>query len=90
MKRPHAEGLMAEVMARAVEQIVCADLGVDPGSVESWAMVSCLEAIKTGMPHTDPKTFATLVRQAMDTRQAADAVLALASAEVPAGRPRSW
>ena len=35
--------IFAEVRARAVEQIVCRDLGVDPHSVEHWATIVVLE-----------------------------------------------
>lgn len=84
--------LMSEVMARAVEQIVCADLGVDPGGdVDRWAMVSAMEAIKFRLPHAEPSVFARYVRKAMEdgtARAAADRVLALLSKEPPPARAK--
>jgi len=41
-----ADGVTDEIMARAVEQLVCADLGYDCGSVEKWAMVCWMEMLK--------------------------------------------
>lgn len=73
----------SEVMARAVEQIVCADMGVDCGPPESWAIMSCLEAAKLGMPLPSVDAFLARVREAMvspEARAAADRVMALALA----------
>lgn len=70
----------SEVMARAVEQIVCADLGVDCGAVEKWSFWACLEAVKSGTTFPGPTWFANAVRTVMATpsaRAAADAVKAL-------------
>lgn len=71
----------SEVMARAIEQIVCADLGVDCGEIEKWALKACFEAVKSGVAFPGPTWFANAVRVVMGTasaRAAADAVLALA------------
>lgn len=47
-KRPKARssGVADEITARAVEQLVCARLGVDCGTVERWADVCWLETLK--------------------------------------------
>lgn len=83
MRRHRCALLRSEVMARAVEQIVCTRLGVDPkGDVEKWALVACLESIKYGLPHTDPSTFAAMVCREMSGAEAiaaSDAVIALGS-----------
>jgi hypothetical protein len=72
-----------EVMARAVEQIVCADLGVDCGDVDTWAFLACMEALKGGNPIGNPDAVARAIRLTMKTdkaRKAADAVMGLAAA----------
>lgn len=49
-RKPHRifgdVGVMDEIDARAVEQLVCARLGVDCGTVEHWADVRWMEMIK--------------------------------------------
>lgn len=44
--RRAGELVLIEIQARAVEQLVCADLGVDPGTVEQWAEITWWETIK--------------------------------------------
>lgn len=82
----------SEVMARAVEQLVCADLGVPCDSVEDYAAIAVLEAAGAGLDLGSANDFAALVRHAMGTRvarRAADAVTALALAPPgDAGPPR--
>jgi len=66
--------------ARAVEQMVCADLGVDCGSIEHWASTSVMEAMKIDRLILDFDWFKAGVESRMKkamTRAAADAVLAL-------------
>ncbi len=80
--------LRSEVEARAVEQLVCADLGVDPGgSVDRWALVSCMEAIKNSrLDIGPPAPIADAIRRAMrspEVRRAADRVLALGDPPKP-------
>lgn len=80
MKMGKSRAVASEIMARAVEQIVCADLGVDCGTIENWAFISCIEAMKAGVSMPSSEWFASQVRAAMATpkaRKAADAVLAL-------------
>lgn len=69
-----------EALARAVEQIVCADLGVDCGSVEKWAMNSCMESIKIDRIDIPYELLLSAIQSAMKDgrgRAAADRVLAL-------------
>lgn len=70
-----------EIMARAVEQIVCTDLGVECGPVEKWAGVSCMEAIKNSRLSLPYDMVLAGVQRALTSkaaRKAADAVLRLA------------
>lgn len=77
----NAEFRADELMARAVEQIVCSDLGVDPGGdIDRWAFISCLESVKYGYPLGDPSDVARAIKMFMKTpaaRIAADNVLNL-------------
>ncbi len=84
--------LLSEIEARAVEQLVCADLGVNPGGdVDRWAMVSCMEAIKNSrMDIGGPDRIADAVRRAMQRpaiRKAADRVLALGDESKSSKKP---
>ena len=75
-------GVREEILARAVEQLVCARLGYDCGTVEKWAMVCWMEMIKNegiSLP-TEGNWLVTRVREDMKTERAAamaDRVLAL-------------
>lgn len=95
LRRKHsavAELFQAEVLARAVEQIACADLGVDPGtSVEGGAIIATFEAIKSGLPYTDPDTFVRIVKVTMGSARAramVESVLSLAAASAPTSARR--
>jgi hypothetical protein len=74
-----------EILARAVEQLVCAKLGVDCGTVEHWAFVCWMEMLKNervSLPSGD--WLATQIYEAMKTEEAqalATRVLALAARE---------
>lgn len=70
LPHPRADMFRSEVLARTVEQIVCADLGVDCGTVEKWAGVAVREAAHYGIAFSDYDTFLRLVRQYMDGREA--------------------
>lgn len=77
------EGVVDEVLARIVEQDVCARLGVDPGGdLDKWIGVSCFEATAHQLPFLD---YDHAIRAAQirvgtpDARRAADAVIALAT-----------
>ena len=83
MKRGRAEAFANEVMARAVEQVVSADLGVDPGTVDEWAFVAFMETLKTGIRIPASFDLAGAVKRRMadkDVRAMADRIIAL---EVP-------
>jgi hypothetical protein len=63
--------ISSEVLARAVEQLVCKELGVDPdGDVMRWALVTSMEALKFDRISFEPDMFADLVRSAMKRRVA--------------------
>lgn len=68
-----------EMRARAVEQLVCRFLGVDPGTVEKWAGISCLESMqidKLGIPYD--AMMEGVQRRLKDSQAHAQAVLRLA------------
>lgn len=70
-----------ELGARAVEQIVCARIGVDCGTVDSWAHVAWMEAFKSGvLMFPEGSWIADRVRERMTRprfQRAADEILAL-------------
>ena len=76
-----------EIRARAVEQMVCADLEVDSGGdIEHWAFVACMEAAKNSrIAFPGIEWFANCVRTHMKTEECKrlrDAVIALGSKPV--------
>jgi hypothetical protein len=79
-KRP-GFGVGDEIVARAVEQLVCRELGVDCGPVSKWAHVCWMETLKNeriSLPTGD--WLETRINEAMTGREAnklAAAVLAL-------------
>jgi len=80
MAMGRSEAAVDEIMARAVEQIVCRDLGVDCGSVEQWGAFACIEAIKSGIAYPSLEWFVERVNDYMKSRaarEAADRVIAL-------------
>jgi len=83
---------LSEIMARAVEQIVCARCGVDPGGdVDHWALMSAMESIKNDRVdiwRIGKLTLADLIKREMgspDAQAAADAVCALAAPTAEVG-----
>lgn len=83
-RRAFGEAVFDEIRARAVEQIVCADYGVETGaSLEAWAMTSFMEAGKnSGIWTPSDFDWAGKIRERMATpaaRADADRVIALAS-----------
>lgn len=75
-------GLSDEILARAVEQLVCADLGVECGSVEKWAGVCFMELIKNerlNVPFEFLKNAITERMEHATAREWADKVLGLAA-----------
>lgn len=84
-----AEGLASEVMARAVEQLVCADFGVPYGDEERWITIACLELAKGGLGVPSIEWMVNAVRHAKaspESRKAADRVLAVVDYPLPAKR----
>jgi hypothetical protein len=71
----------SELLARAVEQIVCARLGVETKTLDHWVGVSCMEAIKFRDPFLSYPEALAAARRSMGTKAAearAAEILALA------------
>jgi hypothetical protein len=85
VRRGRSYLLQSEIEARAVEQLVCVALDVAPGKdIAGWALVSCFEAIKTGLDIGPPEPIERAIERAMkrdSIRAAADRVLALGDEE---------
>lgn len=81
MKMRQGDAARSEIRSRAVEQIVCRRFGVDCGTVEHWAFIACMEAMKYRIPFFQSvETVVDLVTRTMATPEAeamADAVMAL-------------
>lgn len=82
--RARALGVSDEILARAVEQLVCQRLGVDCGSVKKWAMVCWMEMLKNeriSLPMDGwlEETITTRMKS-RDAARMADAVIGLAEA----------
>lgn len=77
--------LREELIARAVEQLVCQRLGVACDTVEHFAFWTCMEALKNRVDIGGPDEFARGVRRCMeDARTVAplvEQVLALGAAD---------
>lgn len=76
--------LRSEIFARAVEQVVCADLGAKCPPVEMCAMTACKEAIAVDRVHYDLPLFILGVKEAMKSKEVrvmADRVIALSRTE---------
>lgn len=87
---PSIIAMTDEVTARAVEQMVCSELGVDCGSVTSWATITLLEAQKQGIPVPGVEWIVERVHVAMgreSTRRAVARIIALS--EIPARKTRA-
>ena len=80
-KMGRGRAALSEIRARAVEQIVCRRFGVDCGTVDHWAFIACMEAMKFRTPFFgDVATVIDLIKQTMATPEAetwADTVMAL-------------
>ena len=61
----------AEILARAVEQLACRELGVDAGDVKHWAFLSGMEAIKFGLPFVEPTAATEAILRCMEGEEAA-------------------
>lgn len=72
----------SEILARAVEQIVCKRLGVETKALDHWIGISCKEAIKFRDPFLDYTQALDAAKRAMGTKEAdkrAAAILSLAA-----------
>lgn len=56
----------AEVIARAVEQVVCKRFGVDCGTVEEWAHIAWMEAMQNSRILLPDGLLPTAIRKAME------------------------
>lgn len=93
-KRPKVRGfgVSDEILARAVEQLVCADLGVECWPVEKAAMICWMEMLKNERVSLPGGSWLEdRIREAMAGKQArkeADAVLALLPKDEPTAAVR--
>lgn len=81
----------SEVMARAVEQIVCRRLGVVIDPIDKWSLISCMEAISHRIPFLDYEQMLAATKRALDSvaaQRAADAVMGLAFLPAPEAKKR--
>lgn len=78
--------LRSEILARAVEQLVCRAVGAECPAVEACALVACKEALTIDRVMIDPQLFVVGVKNCMgsvEAKKMLDRVLAL-----PAAPPR--
>ena len=79
--RVRSNGVSDEILARAVEQLVSADVGYDCGTVESWAFTCWMEMLKNeGISLPGGDWLEKRIRERMESpaaRELADRVLAL-------------
>lgn len=76
---------VSELLARAVEQIVCKRLGVETKSLDHWVGISVMEASKFGDRFLDYRTALDIANRTMTTSEAegrATEILALAGTRV--------
>lgn len=69
-----------ELRARAVERVACERRGEDPGEMTQWVSLSCMEAMKRGLPYSAPDLALRMVERMLtedETLQAVERVLAL-------------
>lgn len=60
----------SEVMARAVEQLVCKRVGIEIRPIEHWAGISVMEAIKFGDPFLTFRQAEEAMKNAMESLEA--------------------
>lgn len=70
MKKGRSQLLMSEILARAVEQLVCRRLGVKVEPVEHWAFLACMEAIKFRYPYAGVRV--EMMKQAIESAMTGD------------------
>ena len=89
MRRRIGDRIAMECTARAVEQVVCARLGVTTDSVDKWAFITAMEAASNGLL-VPPAVIVTGVNARMnapETLRLVDAILALPSEASTAPKP---
>lgn len=90
--RDYSMRVVDEINARAVEQIVCADLGVVIDGPKKWAFVTCMESMQIDRVNIGDLSVveAAIVRRMAHprVRRDADAVLALAAKSLPVRKAR--
>lgn len=83
--KQRSEGVRDEILARAVEQIVCRQLGVDCGSVVKWAMICWMETLKNeriSLPAGDwLETQIGAAMESVEAKRMAARVIALGAAD---------
>lgn len=70
-----------EALARAVEQIVCKEVGVETDSIEKWIFMSCMETMKYDRFNVRPSDLHLIASKHIESgraQAAAERVLALA------------
>ena len=79
----------SELLARAVEQLVCARVGVTILPLEKWIFTSCMEAMKFRDPFLGYEEALSAARRSMDSEEArerADQILSLTEVATPRRR----
>jgi hypothetical protein len=78
----------SELLARAVEQLVCERLGVKTQSLEHWIGVSVLEAIQFRDPFLEYAQALEAANRMMKTTEASDRATEIIALAAPASRPK--
>lgn len=82
--RDRVSGIRSELLARAVEQLVCAEFAIDCGTVEKWAHVCWMEMLKNERIELPTNGWIeTQVRAAMTSLDARRMVQRLLSMRMP-------
>ena len=90
-RKGRAWAVRDEALARAVEQIVCADLGAKTEPLTHWVFIACMESIKIDRVRIDPDLLLRLANDAIQdgrARKAADRVLAARLSSPPATKTK--
>ena len=84
----NGRAVQSEIMARAVEQIVCARCGVDPGGdIEHWAFLAAMESIKNDRVNIwqiGKLTLADCIKREMESPEAQSAANRVCALAAPA------
>lgn len=74
----------SEILARAVEQIVCKALGVETRSLDTWVGTSVMEAIKFRDPFFDYATAIAAAKRTLEMPEAKTRAAEILALDVPA------